>query len=83
MEVLEESLQSERANQRETAEHHARQLRVKEEDVEALRRTIAQLPTMADHQKLRRQLRVLQAVEYNMRDSDALDGDEVRCPWMG
>jgi homeobox protein cut-like len=69
VEILEESLGAERAKAQQTAENHARTIQDKDAQAAALQRTIEGLPTMEEHRQVLRQLRVVQAVEYNMVDA--------------
>lgn len=73
VEILEESLQKERDKAQEVVGGYLKEIRQKEVEVVELKSKISELPSLEDHRSLRRQLRVLQAVEYNM--VDALDAD--------
>eukprot|EP00802_Teleaulax_amphioxeia_P005620 Tamp_05624.p1 GENE.Tamp_05624~~Tamp_05624.p1 ORF type:complete len:778 (-),score=319.41 Tamp_05624:587-2869(-) len=74
VEILEESLQKERETSRRTVDEHVRALKSKEQEAEALKDKIAKLPTLADYQSLQRQLKIMQAVEYNTLDDLDLEG---------
>ncbi|EKX47927.1 hypothetical protein GUITHDRAFT_106475 [Guillardia theta CCMP2712] len=69
VEILEESVQKERDTAQQAAEQHLRQLKVKEQEIEHLKQTISELPSQADYRRLKRQIQILQAVEYNMPDA--------------
>jgi homeobox protein cut-like len=73
VEILEESLQKERDTSRHTIEQHVRGLKSKEQQIESLKDTISKLPKLEDHFALQRQLKIMQAVEYNTLDSLELD----------
>lgn len=73
VEILEESLQKERDKAQEVVGGYLKEIRQKEVEVVELKSKISELPSLEDHRSLRRQLRVLQAVEYNM--VDALDAE--------
>jgi len=86
---LEETLQKERDTSRHTIEQHVRALKTKEQESESLREQISKLPLLVDYRALQRQLKIMQAVEYNTLDTldsdipgdpspDSMGGEETR-----
>ena len=73
VEILEEALQKERDTARRAFDEHVRTLKAKEQEAEALKDKIGKLPTLGDYHALQRQLKILQAVEYNTLDTLDLD----------
>jgi len=73
VEVLEGTLEKERAGARESASVTTRLAAEKDGEIAGLKKKIAELPTSEEYAKVKRQLRVVQAVEYNMLDSDTLE----------
>eukprot|EP00960_Hanusia_phi_P044864 756872-Hanusia_phi.AAC.3 len=69
VEILEESVQKERDAAQQAAEQHLRQLKAKEQEIEHLKQLMSELPSQADYRRLKRQIQILQAVEYNMPDA--------------
>jgi homeobox protein cut-like len=73
VEILEEALQKERDTARRAFDEHVRALKAKEQEAEALKEKMGKLPTLGDYHALQRQLKILQAVEYNTLDTLDLD----------
>ena len=76
--MLEGTLEKERAGARESASVTARLAAEKDGEIAGLKKKISELPTSEEYAKVKRQLRVVQAVEYNMLDSDTLEEGGVR-----
>ena len=73
VDILQETLDRERSAFALMSQDSSRQLQHKTEELLRVQREVAQLPSAADVARLKRQLRMMQAVQYNLVDAELVE----------